>query len=53
LPIGFTDWQDIFSILRTIHPWNPDDRLSQETISDWQAMIDEDPRKMQRIEIEM
>ena len=53
LPWGFTKWQDIFAMLRNIRPWGAADRLSQETISQWQAMIDKDPGRMQRIEVEM
>ena len=53
LPRNFTKWRDIFAMLHNIRPWGPDDRLSQETISDWQAMIDEDSGEMQRIEVEM
>ena len=53
LPRPFTKWRDILAKLHNIRPWSPDDRLSSETISDWQAMIDEDPGKIQRIEIEM
>ena len=49
----FTKWRDIFASLHNIRPWGPDDRLSPETISDWQTMIDEDPGKLQRIEVEI
>ena len=53
LPRNFTKWRDTFAILRDIRPWGPDDRLSPETISDWQAMLKEDTGKLQRIEVEM
>ena len=53
LPRNFTKWRDIFAILHSIRPWGPDDRLSQETISYWQEMLNEDPKAMQRIEVEM
>lgn len=53
LPKNFKKWRDIFAILHDIRPWGPDDRLSQETISYWQEIVDEDPRAMQRIEVEM
>ena len=53
LPSGFTPWRDVFASLRDIRPWGAADRLSDETISCWRDEVEDDPKKVLRIEVEL
>ncbi len=53
LPSGFTPWRNVFASLREIRPWGPADRLSDETISRWRDEIEDYPREVYRIEVEL
>ena len=53
LPLGFKQWKHVFGSLRTIRPWGPADRLSEDTISFWREELETSSANFLRIEVEL
>ena len=50
---GFASWRNIFNSLKTIRPWGRQDRISRETIENWEEKIELDQSKIVKIEVEL
>ncbi|MGO9604792.1 MAG: S8 family peptidase [Candidatus Binataceae bacterium] len=53
MPQGRGPWRQLFSNLRDIRPWGPEDRLPQETIDYWSNAVSANPNLPVRFEIEL
>jgi len=52
MPNGFAVWSKLFSLLRDIRPWGPQDRLPPETLEFWQERLRSNPDEAVRFEVE-
>jgi hypothetical protein len=52
LPKGYRPFAQLFEQLRSLRPWGPEDRVSEESIEFWRALLEEDPNELIRVEIE-
>lgn len=52
LPRGFSQWRDVFARLRTIRPWEAEDRITEETAALWRGEILEAKGAL-RVEVEL
>ena len=50
---GNTQWRDLFASLRSIRPWGPEDRITDDTIELLREQIDEQAALRLRIEAEL
>lgn len=50
---GDTQWRTLFSSLRDIRSWGPQDRVTEEAIEIWRDTISDDTEKVTRIEAEL
>lgn len=48
-----TAWRDVFDNLHDVRPWGPADRLPQEIVDAWQEDLEQAPKELHRIEIEL
>lgn len=49
---GFAAWRDVFGHLVDIRPWGPEDRMNEETISDFKETLEAYPDSPIRLEVE-
>ena len=49
---GFAAWMDVFGHLVDIRPWGPKDRLTEETVSDFEETLEADPHSPIQFEVE-
>ncbi len=50
---GFGMWTQLFSLLKNVRAWGPQDRLLPETLIDWQQQLAEAPNDPVRFEVEL
>jgi hypothetical protein len=53
MPDGRGPWRELFSLLVSVRPWGPQDRVPPETISFWQSTLQTNPEAPVRFEIEL
>lgn len=53
MPDGRGPWRELFSLLVSVRPWGPQDRVPPETISFWQSSLQTSPDQPVRSEIEL
>ncbi|HEV8238597.1 MAG TPA: S8 family peptidase [Thermoanaerobaculia bacterium] len=53
LPHGLTAFRDVFLQLRTLRPWGPQDRISDETMAYWREEHQRHPDRSIRMEVEL
>jgi hypothetical protein len=53
LPRNFAVWRHLFSQLKALRPWGPQDRIPSETIQFWQEQLQQAPGQPVRTEIEL
>ncbi len=39
MPRGFTPWRDVFLQLKTLRPWGPQDRITDDAIAVWESEL--------------
>lgn len=49
---GKSEWKKVFEHLTDVRPWGPQDRLTEETISDWRERINDSGTEPIRFEVE-
>lgn len=49
---GFSPWKTVFSQLRDLRQWGPQDRISADTIEYWERELESNPDQPVRFEIE-
>lgn len=47
-----TQWKKVFAHLRDVRPWGPQDRVTQETKTEWRECLSEFPNNPVRFEVE-
>ena len=50
---GYTPFEHVFSQLRVLRPWGPEDRILVETIDYWREEIEQAPDRAVRTEVEL
>ena len=50
---GFGMWTQLFSLLKDVRAWGPQDRLLPETLEDWRHRLAEAPNDPVRFEVEL
>ena len=50
---GFGIWTQLFGLLKDVRAWGPQDRLSADTLADWQEQLAEAPEEPIRFEVEL
>jgi hypothetical protein len=50
---GFTMWRDLFSLLKDVRSWGPQDRVPPETIAYWRQELESNPNAPVRFEAEL
>ena len=50
---GYAPFRHLFSQLRTLRPWGPEDRISEETIAYWREELVREPHRPVRTEVDL
>ena len=53
MPDGFGVWTRLFGLLKDVRAWGPLDRLTADTVADWQEQLAEAPDEPIRFEVEL
>ncbi|MGH8689317.1 MAG: S8 family serine peptidase [Burkholderiales bacterium] len=53
LPPGFAPFKNLFTQLRVLRPWGPQDRIPDETVEYWQEEARRNPDRAVRTEVEL
>ncbi len=49
---GFAEWTNVFGHLVDVRPWGPRDRLTEETVSDFEETLQAEPHSPIQLEVE-
>ena len=50
---GFGIWTQLFGLLKDVRAWGPQDRLTPDTIADWEGQLAHEPAEPVRFEVEL
>jgi hypothetical protein len=52
-PKGYTDWWQLFGLLKDLRGWGPEDRISPETRQTLAEVLEENPRARVKVEVDL